>query len=255
MALPKKKKTKLDIDINPPKVGFDFLEYGMDRIEELMLKTDEKSVFLPKNIGLEDIDWDMYQYLDSNELKISIDGKNIPVIFLDNERWGEFSKTWKLMDEDKNVPTPYITIRRSEKRKGTRIGNKNRVPQNRSFRYVDVPILDEGQIINLRFKIPEPTNVDMVYDARLFTKYREDINKYDELIFSTFGSLQGYIFVKGNPMPVYLENAQEPRTLDNVDGDRFYVAQYQLLVKGFIQKEDEFEITKTSRKPRIGYDL
>jgi len=253
MALPKKKKT--DININPPKVGFDYLEYGMDRIEQLMLDTDEKTTYLPRTILFEDIDRTMRDYVMNDDLSLNIDGNEVPVFYLENERWGEFSKTWKLMDEDKNIPTPYITIRRSDKEKGTRLGTKYRIAQNKAFRYLDVPILDEGQVIYLRFKIPEPTNVDMTYDVRLFTKFRTDINKFDEQIFRNFASQQGYIFIKGNPMPVYLNGIQEANTIDNVDGDRFYVGQYTLLCKAFIQDEEEFEITKTSRKPRFGYDL
>lgn len=253
MALPSKKKT--DININPPKPGFAYLEYGMDRIEELLANTDKNTTYLPRTISFEDIDRAMRDYVSNDDLKLIIDNNEVPVFYLENERWGEFEKTWKLMDDDKNVPTPYITIRRSGKEKGTRLGNKFRIAQNKAFRYLDVPILDEGQVIYLRFKIPEPTNVDLIYDIRLLTKYRQDINEFDEQIMRNFASLQGYIFIKGNPMPVYLEVIEEANTIDNVDGDRFYVGQYILRCKAFIQDEEEFEITKTSRKPRIGYDL
>ena len=51
MSLPQKKK--FDININPVKVGIEYLKYGFDRIEELMLKTDSKTTYLPKGIGLE----------------------------------------------------------------------------------------------------------------------------------------------------------------------------------------------------------
>lgn len=253
MALPK--KTKLDININPPRVGFDYLEYGMDRIEQLIINSDKKTKFLPRTIKIEDIDLEVNEYIENNELQLILDGEKVPVIYLDNERWGEFSKTWKLMDGDKNVPTPYITIRRSEKAQGTRLGIRYRIAQNRAFRYLDVPIQDEGQIINLRFKIPEPTNIDLTYQIRLLTKYRQDINEFDENVLRNFGSFQGYIFVKGNPMPIYLQSIEESNTIDNIDGDRFFMGMYTLLVKGFIQDEKEFEITKTSRLPRIGIDL
>jgi hypothetical protein len=177
------------------------------------------------------------------------------VFYLENERWGEFSKTWKFMDGDKNVPTPYITIRRTGKEAGTRLGTKWRIPQNKAFKYLDVPILDEGQIINLRFKIPEPTNVDLLYEVSLFTKYRVDVNTVDETVYRNFGSRQGYIFPKNHPMPVHLESTEEANTIENIDGDRFYVSKYRLRVLGYIQDEKEFEITKTSRKPRFGIKL
>ena len=253
MALPKKKK--IDININPPKVGREFLKYGFDRIEELMLKTDKKTVYLPRGIRLEDIDDGLYEYINTGKLRLVLDGSKVSAFYLENERWGEFEKTWKLMDSDKNVPTPYITVRRSDKDPGTRLGVKWAIAQSKTFRYFDAPILDDGQVINLRFKIPEPTNVDLTFDVRLFSKYREEVNVFDELILNNFKSRQGYIWVKGTPFPVILDGIDESNTIENIDGDRYYVGVYKLKVMGFILDEKEFEITKTTRLPRIGIDL
>ena len=118
MALPKKKK--IDINLNPPKPGSEYLKYGMERIEQLILQTDKKTSYFPKGIGFEDIDSALFNYVEDGYLELTLDGKKVPVFYLDNDRWGEFSKTWKFMDDDKNVPTPYITVRRVKKEKGTR---------------------------------------------------------------------------------------------------------------------------------------
>lgn len=254
MALPKK-ISKFDINLEPPKVGSEFLKYGFDRIETLMVNTDKNTNYLPRSIKFEHIDQEIKDYVDTGELTLIVDGKKVQVFYLENERWGEFSKTWKFMDGDKNIPTPYVTIRRTGKEDGTRLGTKWRIPQGKAFRYLDVPILDEGQVINLRFKIPEPTNIDFLYEVCLFTKYRVDVNAFDETVFPNFASRQGYIFPKGHPMPVHLESADEANTVTNVDGDRYYVSKYKLRVLGYIQNEEEFEITKTSRLPRIGIKL
>jgi hypothetical protein len=56
-------------------------------------------------------------------------------------------------------------------------------------------------------------------------------------------------------MPVHLESTNEANTVENIDGDKFYVAKNVLKVLGYIQKEENFEITKTSRKPRFGINL
>ena len=167
----------------------------------------------------------------------------------------EFSKTWKFTDDDKNVPTPYITVRRTSKAPGTRIGGKARVPQPRKFRYMNVPILDEGEVIYLMFKMPEPTNVDMTFDVSLFTKYRVDVNKYDQQVLKNFASKQDYVFVKGTPFPLMLDSMDEANSIENIDGDRFYVSKYTLKLLGFIQDEKEFEITKTVRKAKIGISV
>lgn len=253
MAIPK--KVKLTIDTNPPKVGTEYLKYGMDRIEELMRLTDTKTKFLPRTILLEDLDQALFDYVNLDGMKLILDNKVVPTFYLDNDRWGEFSKTWKFMDNDKNVPTPYITVRRIDKKPGTRIGTKYRVPQPRKFRYLNVPILDEGQIIYLQFRMPEPTNVDLTYEVALFTKYRVDVNQYDEQVLKNFASRQEYLAVKGNPIPLLFEGFAEANPIENIDGDRFFVSKYALKILGFIQDEKEFEIVKTTRQPRIGYVL
>lgn len=253
MAYPKKFKPTLDI--RPPKIGREYLKYGLDRIEELMQMTDSKTKFLPRTILLEDLDQAVFDYVNLEGMKAVIDGKIVPTFYLDNDRWGEFSKTWKFMDDDKNVPTPYITVRRIDKQPGTRLGNKYRVPQPRKFRYLDIPILDEGEVINLRFKMPEPTNVDMIYEVALFTKYRVDVNLYDEQVLKNFASRQEYLFIKGNPLPLLFEGFAESNPIENIDGDRFFVSKYALKLLGFIQDEKEFEIVKTSRGSKINYSI
>lgn len=253
MSFPK--KVKYALDINPPKIGTEYLNYGFDRIEELMKQTDTKTKYLPRTVALEDLDRAVFGYVKSGNMKAVVDNKEVPTFYLDNDRWGEFSKTWKFMDNDKNVPTPYITVRRIDKQPGTRIGGKYRVPQPRKFRYFTVPILDEGQVIYLLFKMPEPTNVDLIYEATLFTKYRVDVNQYDEQVARNFASRQEYVFIKGSPMPLLFEGFAEANPIENIDGDRFFVAKYALKLLGFIQDENEFEIVKASRKPRFGFSM
>ena len=253
MSLPK--KVKLTLNTNPPKIGTEYLMYGMDRIEELMRLTDEKTKYFPRTILLEHLDQALFDYVNRDGMQLTIDGRLVPTFYLDNDRWGEFSKTWKFMDNDKNVPTPYITVRRIDKQAGTRLGKKYRIPQPRKFRYMDVPILDEGEVIYLRFKMPEPVDVDMIYEVALFTKYRVDVNLYDEQVLKNFASRQEYVWVSGNPLPLLFEGFAESNPIENIDGDRFFVSKYALKILGFIQNEEEFEIVKTTRRPRIGYSL
>lgn len=253
MSLPK--KVKITHDTNPPKVGTDYLKYGIERIEELMRQTDTKTKYLPRTILIEDLDQALFDYVNLDGMKLEIDNNIVPTFYLDNDRWGEFSKTWKFMDNDKNVPTPYITVRRINKQIGTRLGGKYKIPQPRKFRYLNVPILDSGEVIYLQFKMPEPTNVDLVYEISLFTKYRVDVNKYDEQILKNFASRQDYIFIKGNPIPIVFEGFAESNPIENIDGDRFFVSKYAIKVMGYLQDEKDFEITKSLRKTKIGYTI
>lgn len=253
MGLPKKKIIKYDI--NPPKPGREYMKFGLDRIQELMVATDEKSKYLPRTILMEDLDRGVFDYIKQDGLAIILDGKKVPTFYLDNMRWGELKKTWKFADGDKNISTPYITIRRlPEKKAGTRLGDpKYRIPQPRKFGYVDIPILDEGEIVFLRFKMPQPVNVDLSYEVSLFTKYRVDVNKFDEQVLKNFASRQDYIFIKGTPLPLLFEEFSESNPIENIDGDKYYVSKYTLKLLGLIRDESEYEIVKTMRKPRISY--
>lgn len=229
---------------------------GTERVKELLHETDKKTQFLPRSIDFKDIDNAVNSFVKEDKLKFIYKNNIIPVIYLENDRWGEFSKTWKIMDGDKNVPTPYITVRRKEKEPyGTRLGKKYRIADPKAFTYQDVEILDEGQVISVRYKIPQPVDIDLSYEVRLFTKYRNQVNAMDSIVMRVFAGRQAYIIPKGNPMPILLESVDEPRNLGNIDGDRFYMSVYNLKVLGFIQESDEFEIVKTSRRPRLGYDL
>lgn len=250
MSLPKKRK--IFIDTNPPKVGTEYLKYGFDRIEELMQKTDSKTKYLPRSIRLEDLDMGLFKYVNEYNMKIIIDGEKVPTFYMDSDRWGELKKTWKFTDDDNNVVSPYITVRRTEKDEGTRLGKKYLVPQLRKFRYTEVPILDEGEVIYLLFKMPEPINVDLTFEVSLFTKYRVDVNQYDEKVLKNFASKQDYMFINGNPIPMSFEGFTESNPIENIDGDKFFVSKYTIRVMGFIQDEKDFQIAKTMRKSGIG---
>lgn len=254
MALPK--RPKVSYEINPVKPGNEYMKYGMDRIEELMMMTDEKTKHLPRTILIEDLDRSVFEYVQTDGLSIILDNKKVPTFYLDNLRYGELTKTWKFSDKDKNVPTPYILVRRlAEKEPGTRLGDRYRIPQPRNFVYTDVPILDEGEVIFLRFKMPQPVNVDLNYEVSLFTKYRVDVNKFDEQVLRNFASRQGYVWIKGTPLPILFESFEEANPIENIDGDKFYVSKYRLKLLGMLRDENEFEIIKATRRPKISYHV
>ncbi len=248
MALPKK---KTDFILNPVKVGNEYLKYGFDRIEELMIKTDQRTNYLPRTIKLKDIDASIFDFVKNKDMKLILDGTDVPTFYLTKERWGELAKTWQFVDNDKNILTPYVTVRRTKKEIGTRLGNKKYVvAQHRPFVYVDVPIIDEGEQINLRFKVPQPTSVDLTFEVRLFSKYQNDVNFFDEKILQLFASRQAYTWIKGTPFAIHLEEMNDENVQD-IKGDRMYVSVYTIKILAFIQDEKNFEIVKTSRIPKI----
>jgi len=252
--MPDKKYKSIDYSYEVLRNTDKYLEYGFDKLQNLLYRTDKNTIHLPRSIDFFDLDLAIKNLFESGQLSLNIDGNKVPTFYMENERWGEFSKTWKMTDKDKNVPTPYITIRRVEKSPGTRM-EKSNVVQNRLFTYKEIPIMDDGQLIKLLMKMPQPTNVDLIYEVNLFTKYRVDVNEMDKLILKKYASRQLYININGSYMATLLEDIDEANTIQNIDDDKYIVGKYKIKLLGFIQDEKDFKITKSTRLPNISYDI
>lgn len=246
MALPKKKLPIVDTYIR---------NIGVDRLRELVKNSDKKTTYLPKSISIEDIDNTVFDKFNEDNLSLTIDGKKVPVIYMTNERWGEFEKTWKYQDDDKLILTPYITIRRIDKEPGTIYGGMFTVANRRTFKYVDVPTIEDNYIIFTRYKIPQPVPIDLIYDVTLFSKYQTDINEFDELMFKSFSPRQEYISTNGHYFPLLREGINITDDIDDVDGNRLYKTSYEIKTLAYLQNEDEFEITKTVKYTKVELGL
>lgn len=241
MALPKKK-----IDVYQGKSQ-------QERVEELLALTNEKSTFLPKSILLDDLDWGMYEYFKEGKGSIKLNNKEVPTFFLVQERWADFEKTWQYADDKGNIKMPFITIRRSEAPKyGTNPSIKYRVAQGKKFDYLKVPTFENGVKGVDIYKIPQPTPVDIVYDVRIFTHFMLDINSFSEMMLKNFNSRQDYVTVKGHYVPMVLDNVNDESNMEDFEGQRFYTQSYNILMMGFLQDQNDFEVTKGVRRTVIG---
>jgi hypothetical protein len=246
MAIPKKKQPVVDTYIK---------NIGVDRLRELVKGSDEKTTYLPKSISIEDIDIALFDKFDTGNLSLTVDGRKVPIIYMTNERWGEFEKTWQYQDGDKLLLTPYITVKRSNKEPGTIYGGMFTVANRKTFKYVDVPTTEDGYIIFTRYKIPQPVPIDLTYDITLFSKYQEDVNKFDELMFKRFASRQEYITVNGHYFSLVREGIDITDDIDDVDGNRLYKTTYELKTLAYLQNEDEYEITKSAKFAKVDIGL
>ena len=90
---------------------------------------------------MEDIEGGMLDAFQSGDFAMSIDGKQIPVIYLTNERWGDFAKSWEFNDGDKNMVPPYILIERGRVQKGTYYEGRYNTPV-KNYLYYKKPTFD-----------------------------------------------------------------------------------------------------------------
>ena len=180
--------------------------------------TNERSTNLPQSVLLENLDESMFEYFNVTSLPLISENKQVPVIWMTNERWGDFSTTWKYSDEEGNIIFPFITIRRIEPPKaGTNENIKYRIAQNKKFVYYKVPTFNNGVLGADIYKVPQPTPVDLSYEVRLFTHYILDMNAFNENIQRAFASRHVYVDVHRYYIPVVLENVSDESTLNDFE--------------------------------------
>jgi len=225
--------------------------YGVDRQEELINLISDKSVYLPKHIGLEDLDTELFNHV-VEQFKITVEGKDVPVFFLTKEKWADLSLTWQQSDQDGNIIMPFITVRRNEPPKqGTNENIKYRIAQNKTFIYSKVPTFENGVFGVDIYKTPQPIPIDITFEIRLFTHFMLDLNMINEKIQYKFASGQDYINVHGYYMPLKLDNVADESTMNDFDGQKFYCQAFTVILQGFIQDSNNFEVIKGLRRNKI----
>jgi hypothetical protein len=221
------------------------------RVDELLNDTDEKTVYLPSSISIADLDQEIVRQLNEDRLMTISESKKsvIPAILFGNEKWSEFSKTWKYVDDDKNVVLPIISIKKIDTVFGSRLGdNRYFISNKKNFQYRKVPIQLENNKIGYEiYKVPNPTPIDITYEIKLFTNFSRDLNAFNTLFIRSFQDAQFYISVKGQYMPIFMESNGDD-SVDDVDSNSLIVRNFNIKLKGFIYIEEEFEVIQANNR-------
>jgi len=225
---------------------------GEERVRELLDDTDPKTVFLPESIGIVDLDTEIVNVLNNGKLSVTSDSRKekVPAYLFGAEKWSEFAKTWQYTDEDKNLIFPIITIRKTETKFGSRLGeNRSFISNQKAYEYTRVPVKDKNNgIIGYEiYKIPNPTPIDITYEIRMFSDFSRDINKFDEKVLRQFQDRQLYLNVKGHYMPLFLVGNSEEHETD-LEKTNYLVKIYNVTLRGFIIDENDFEVTRANER-------
>jgi len=231
MAVPRLKKNDNNLYPGPE---------GAQREREFTNETNPKDIFTEYCIQLADIDEEIAKLLDTGSLGLTVEGNPVPVIQVDNERWGEFAKTWQLQNGDNNISPPLITVRRTDEQVGTLLGQKWTIPNRKHFTTLKVPTFENG-IRGVRlFQMTQPTSIDAIYEIRLIALYKEDTTAMAENFLREYNGRQLYINVKGKYFPTLLEEMSKEDTMEEIDADRYYVRIFNVKVQCSIQRLEDF---------------
>lgn len=235
-----KRKNNINVYNKVTEIGKDIT----DNRQSLLDKIKKSDSYLPDSIYHDDLDMGMLNFVKDN-LVVVTDGEQIPIIpkILTLQRWGEFTNNWQFSDDDGNVKLPFIAvIRKPEVQPGTNPSTQRTIPDRMSFFYSSVPTWNGTKMGADIYKIPQPVAVDITFDVTIVcTKFR-DLNKFNKIFLQKFSSRQAYTNIKGHYIPIILDSITDTSPMDTLEGRRFYIQTYKLIMLGFIIDSEEFEV-------------
>jgi hypothetical protein len=68
-----------------------------------------------------------------------------------------------------------------------------------------------------------------------------ELNQLNKIVMQTFASRQAYTFIKGQYVPIILDNVSDESQM-TMDARKYYIQNYDFTMVGYLIDEDEFEV-------------
>jgi hypothetical protein len=214
-----------------------------ERRQELLQYITKDGTFLPKSVLHADLDRGMLDFI-KEELKIVVDGKTVPTVdrIITTQNWSQYVETALFVDLDYNPSPPFITLVRSpEVKYGTNPSLQYTIPNRKQFYYASVPTWN-GNVAGMDiYTIPQPVPVDIKYSLKIVCNRMRELNQLNKVILQTFSSRQAYRFIKGQYVPIILDNISDESQL-SLESRKYFVQNYEFTMLGYLIDEEEFEV-------------
>lgn len=234
MAFPR--KVIKDLELVPKKTL-------LSRREQLLEYINKDGTYLPKSVLHADLDRGMLDFV-KNDLYMTTSGKVVPLvdIILTTQNWSQFVETWKFVDYDFNPVPPFITVvRNPDVKYGTNPSLQYTIPNRKPFYYASVPTWNGNQQGMDIYEIPQPVPVDITYNVRIVCNRMRELNQFNKIILQKFSSRQAYTFIKGQYVPIIMNNISDESVMD-LDKRKYYVQNYDFTMLGYLIDEEEFKV-------------
>jgi hypothetical protein len=213
------------------------------RREQLLEYINKDGTYLPKSVLHADLDRGMLDFV-KEDLKVVVGGKVVPMldIIITTQNWSQYVETWKFVDLDYNPNPPFITVVRSPEVKfGTNPSLQYTIPNRKQFYYASVPTWNGNEQGMDIYTIPQPVPVDINYSVKIICNRMRELNELNKIIMQKFSSRQAYTFIKGQYVPIILNNISDGSQMQ-LDSRKYYVQNYDFTMLGYLIDEDEFQV-------------
>ena len=213
------------------------------RRQELLQYIKEDGTYLPKSVLHADLDRGMLDFVKEN-LKVVTAGEIVPMvdIIITTQNWSQYVETYKFIDLDYNPNPPFITVVRSpEVKYGSNPSLLYNIPNRKQFYYASVPTWNGNEQGMDIYTIPQPVPVDIKYSIKIICNRMRELNQLNKIVMQTFASRQAYTFIKGQYVPIILDNVSDESQM-TLDARKYYVQNYDFTMLGYLIDEEEFEV-------------
>jgi hypothetical protein len=213
------------------------------RREQLLEYIKEDGTYLPKSVLHADLDRGMLDFVKT-DLQVVTAGKVVPMvdIIITTQNWTQYLETWKFHDLDYNPSPPFITVVRiPEVKYGSNPALVYNIPNRKQFYYASVPTWNGNEQGMDIYTIPQPVPVDLKYSMKIICNRMRELNQLNKVVMQTFASRQAYTFIKGQYVPIILENISDESQM-TIDARKYYVQSYEFNMMGYLIDEEEFEV-------------
>lgn len=213
------------------------------RREQLLEYINKDGTYLPKSVLHADLDRGMLDFVQ-DELKLVSSGKIVPMvdIIITTQNWSQYVETAMFTNLDFNPEPPFITVvRQPEVKFGTNPSLQYTIPNRKQFYYASVPTWNGNEQGMDIYTIPQPVPVDINYSVKIICNRMRELNQFNKIIMQKFASRQAYTFIKGQYVPIVLNNISDESQM-NMDSRKYFVQNYDFTMLGYLIDEEEFEV-------------
>ena len=213
------------------------------RREQLLEYIKEDGTYLPKSVLHADLDKGMLNFV-KEELKVVTAGKTVPLldIIITSQNWSQYTETALFTDLDNNPSPPFITlVRMPEVKYGSNPALVYNIPNRKQFYYASVPTWNGNEQGMDIYTIPQPVPVDIKYSMKIICNRMRELNQLNKVVMQTFASRQAYTFIKGQYVPIILDNVGDESQM-TIESRKYYIQSYDFTMLGYLIDEEEFEV-------------
>ena len=211
-----------------------------------------KAPIFPKPLEYADIDKSFRGFVGA-ELGMTIDGKEVPTFNLfSNQRFSEYSQTWKHTDEDGNLILNFKTINRnSAPNGGDNQGGLWNIPGDRYYTILQRSVLEDNGTESVEvYSMKQPYAVTLEYRVSFVTDLFENLSTFNELINDIFKAHQFYIRPNNHYIPLILDGVTDESKY-SISDYRFYVQTVTIKAMAYIIHEDDIKVEKFPKRMNV----